>query len=72
MTQAVKARDWVDRVRHQMQRSDVIDAGIQHRAEARTGLIYTRAGVLDMTRQRVQRQPAVEEIVMRIGGAKAW
>jgi hypothetical protein len=38
----------------------------------RRGLVYTRAGVLDMTRRRVHRQPQVEQIVGRIGGASTW
>jgi hypothetical protein len=38
----------------------------------RRGLIYTQAGVLDMTRRHKQRQPAAEEIVIHVGGARAW
>ena len=41
----------------------IIRQDISKRAEAREGLIYTGAGVLDMTRRPVQRQPAVEKIV---------
>lgn len=72
MTQAVRARDWTDRVRHQMRRSDVIDASIQRRADARTNLIYTRQGVLDMTRRHKLEQVVIDRFGQRIGGARTW
>ena len=42
------------------------------RAKLREGLIYTRRGVLDMTRRHKPERPAPELIVGWIGGAKGW
>lgn len=37
--------------------------GIARRA-MREGMVYTRAGVLDMTRRRARRQPQAEQILL--------
>lgn len=58
--------------RHQLVRRAGMLADRVYGELQREGLIYTRAGVLDMTRRPVHRLPAVEQIVVHIGGARAW
>lgn len=71
MRQAVPARPDELEARARLRRAfiakDQADA-----AALRRGLIYTAHGVIDMTRRRITRQPAVEQIVETTGGAKLW
>jgi hypothetical protein len=59
MRQAELASDWLDRMAHAIARSVLIDTVLDARAAKREGLIYTRQGVLDMTRRH-----KLEEVVM--------
>ena len=42
------------------------------REAAREGLIYTRQGVLDMTRRHKLEEVVMDRHGQRIGGARAW